>query len=142
MIRRVYICDACEESCEFYMSVSEKHKKKCPSCGKMKLYQDLCGVYCAIKEVKTVAQLAEKNNKEFGKYGLEDRQQAEVNRQKEVYNKKKEKVEKAFPNAKVPEFGIKDPIPETPRFVKKAIESQPTKQKKAERVKKYILEGK
>lgn len=142
MIRRVYICDACEESCEFYMNVSEKHKKKCPSCGKMKLYQDLRGVYCAIKEVKTLAQLAEKNNKEFGKYGLEDRQQAEVNRQKEVYNKKKEKVEKAFPNAKVPEFGIKDPIPETPSNVKTAIAAETNPKKKAERTKKYILEGK
>jgi putative FmdB family regulatory protein len=32
-----YVCDACEHSFEEFQSMSDKHLKKCPKCGKRKL---------------------------------------------------------------------------------------------------------
>lgn len=32
-----YKCDACNATCEFIQSFSEGYKRKCPSCGKLKL---------------------------------------------------------------------------------------------------------
>ncbi len=32
-----YVCDACEHGFELFQSITEKPKRKCPECGRMKL---------------------------------------------------------------------------------------------------------
>lgn len=141
---RGYICDndECAITFEVEQHRDDPRKKKCPACGKFSLYQDLSGIYVGVREVKTIGQLAERNTKKLGTYGLEDREQEEYQKRKDLYNKKKEMIEKSIPKAKVPDFDTKDPIPETPSNVKKAIASLPKGKAKIERTKKYILEGK
>lgn len=143
LIIRHYICDNCGYVLKKEQDRDDpKRYKKCPQCKKNALYQDLSGVYVGVREVKTVGQIAERNTKKLGKYGLQAKEEQEKKRQEQIYNSHKERLEKAFPNAKVPGFNEKSPIPDTPSDVKKAIESQPTKEKREERVNKYILEGK
>ena len=36
-----YVCDACGHELEIFQSMSESPKKKCPECGKMKLYRKI-----------------------------------------------------------------------------------------------------
>jgi putative FmdB family regulatory protein len=73
MPNREYICDNCEHSYEVYQPLHEELHKKCPKCKKNKLYQNLQGITGQIKEVKTLGQFAERQNKKLGKYGLEKR---------------------------------------------------------------------
>lgn len=140
---RYYICEFCDHNVQKEQKPDDpKRYKKCPSCKKNGLYQDLSGVYCGVREVKTLGQVMERNTKKLGTYGLQAKEQEEKERQKQIFESKQEKLKKAFPKAKLPKYGEKDPIPTTPGYVKKAIESQPTEKKRAERAKKYILEGK
>lgn len=32
-----YVCDACEHEFELFQSITEKNKRKCPECGRLKL---------------------------------------------------------------------------------------------------------
>lgn len=36
-----YVCDACGHELEIFQSMSESPKKKCPECGKLKLYRKI-----------------------------------------------------------------------------------------------------
>jgi hypothetical protein len=140
---RYYICEFCDHRVQKEQKPDDpKRYKKCPACKRNGLYQDLSGVYCGVREVKTLGQVMERNTKKLGTYGLQAKEHEEKERQKQIFEGKQEKLKKAFPKAKLPKFEDKSPIPETPGFVKKAIESQTTEKKKAERAKKYILEGK
>lgn len=38
-----YVCQACGHSCEFFQSMSESPKRKCPKCGAMKLQRQIGG---------------------------------------------------------------------------------------------------
>lgn len=38
-----YICQACGHDCEFFQSMSESPKRKCPKCGAMKLQRQIGG---------------------------------------------------------------------------------------------------
>ena len=49
-------------------------KKKCPECGKLKLYQDLTGQHTFVyQECKTLGHQAERNTERMGKYELESK---------------------------------------------------------------------
>lgn len=140
---RGYICDNAE--CEYTFEVEQKRddplKKKCPVCKKFSLYQDLSGIYVGVREVKSVGQLAERNTKALGRYGLEDRLEKEKQEDRKQYNRKKSIIEQKY-GAVVPDYDAKDPIPPTPDNVKKSIASQPDEKSKRERQIKYIMEGK
>lgn len=82
MVTRGYICDACEHTFEVQQPLHEEKLKKCPQCERETLYQDLRGQYHAIREVKTLGQLAERNTKKLGRYGLDSK--VEQERQKKL----------------------------------------------------------
>ena len=69
-----YMCSECKEEFEQFHSIKEPLKKQCPFCELEGLSVVLDGPPVIInKEVKTLGQLAEKNAKALGRYGLEDK---------------------------------------------------------------------
>ena len=38
-----YVCDSCGESVEYFQSMSEGPKRKCPACGRLKLQRQIGG---------------------------------------------------------------------------------------------------
>jgi putative FmdB family regulatory protein len=38
-----YVCQACEHACEYFQSMSESPKRKCPACGALKLQRQIGG---------------------------------------------------------------------------------------------------
>jgi len=72
MVNRSYICDSCNYSFTIKQNMHDSLKKKCPNCGKYKLYQDLVGQRTFVyQEPKTVGHLADRNTERAGKYELE-----------------------------------------------------------------------
>lgn len=71
---RYYICDNCDHQFNVTQKFEDKTLKKCPQCKKLKLYQDLTGMYAfVVKEPTTIGQLADRNTKKMGKYELENK---------------------------------------------------------------------
>ena len=73
MPRYTFLCEKCGEYSEMVSSISEYDKAlseyKCPECNSTKVvrsYED-DNTYCSVKEIKTVMQLAEANEKKYGK---------------------------------------------------------------------------
>ena len=73
MPRYTFLCKKCGEYSEMVSSISEYDqslaKYKCPECNSTKVvrsYED-DNTYCSVKEIKTVMQLAEANEKKYGK---------------------------------------------------------------------------
>ena len=73
MPRYTFVCEKCGEYSEMVSSISEYDqslaKYKCPECNSTKIvrsYED-DNTYCSVKEIKTVMQLAEANEKKYGK---------------------------------------------------------------------------
>lgn len=83
---RAYQCEACDDKfAEIGKRVGYKIKKKCPSCKKMALDTYTVGnISFFVKDVTTLGQLAEKDNKKLGKYGVEDKIRALENSKKEA----------------------------------------------------------
>lgn len=72
MVTRYYICDECDYHFVTEQKIHAPLKKKCPECGKKKLYQDLTGQHSFVyQEPKTLGHLAERNTERAGKYELE-----------------------------------------------------------------------
>jgi putative FmdB family regulatory protein len=95
MPRRYYICDNCEHTFDVTQKFEDKTLKKCPKCKKLKLYQDLTGMYTfVVQEPKTVGQLADRNTKKMGKYELENRMLKDGIPEQIEKREKKEKVQK------------------------------------------------
>lgn len=82
---RGYVCENCgDKFAEIGKRVGYKFKQKCPTCKKLTLDSLIMGDVAAfVKEVTTVGQLAEKDNKKLGKYGVEDKIRA-IKKQKEA----------------------------------------------------------
>ena len=73
MPRYTFVCEKCGEYSEMVSSISEYDQSlaryKCPECNSKKVvrsYED-DNTYCSVKEIKTVMQLAEANEKKYGK---------------------------------------------------------------------------
>ena len=73
MPRYTFVCEKCGEYSEMVSSISEYDqslaKYKCPKCNSTKVvrsYED-DNTYCSVKEIKTAMQLAEANEKKYGK---------------------------------------------------------------------------
>jgi len=62
-----YECSECEHLVEDVVQrFSEKPLKRCPECGKHKLERVISGgLLACVKDVKTIGQLEEKNNKKY-----------------------------------------------------------------------------
>ena len=90
-----YQCDKCEHNFEIAKGFNDSHKKKCPKCGKLSLYQVISPPTIFIKgEATTLGQLADRNTAKMGKYELDDKR---AKQEKGNLKKKKEKgwVEKS-----------------------------------------------
>ena len=73
MPRYTFVCEDCGEYSEMVASIAEYDKAlseyKCPECNSEKVvrsYED-DNTYCSVKEIKTMMQLAEANEKKYGK---------------------------------------------------------------------------
>ena len=73
MPRYTFVCEDCGEYSEMVASIAEYDKAlseyKCPECNSKKVvrsYED-DNTYCSVKEIKTMMQLAEANEKKYGK---------------------------------------------------------------------------
>ena len=73
MPRYTFVCEDCGEYSEMVSSISEYDKSlaeyKCPHCKSknvVRSYED-DNTYCSVKEIKTMMQLAEANEKKYGK---------------------------------------------------------------------------
>ena len=73
MPRYTFLCEKCGEYSEMVSSITEYDKAlseyKCPECNSKKVvrsYED-DNTYCSVKEIKTMMQLAEANEKKYGK---------------------------------------------------------------------------
>lgn len=71
---RGYVCEECgDKFAEIGKRNGYKFKKKCPSCKKLTLDTLILGdVIMFVENVTTIGQLAERDNKKRGKYGVED----------------------------------------------------------------------
>jgi len=68
-----YACSECKEEFETFHSIKEPLRKNCPFCEMPGLAVVLDEPPVIInKEVKTIGQLAEKNAREMGIYGLQE----------------------------------------------------------------------
>ena len=72
---RGYVCEECgDKFAEIGKRVGYKFKKKCPSCHALSLDSLILGdVTGFVDNVTTIGQLADRNNKKLGKYGVEDK---------------------------------------------------------------------
>lgn len=96
MVTRLYFCKNCDHEFETVQPMHEKLKRKCPQCGKLKLEQDLSGGFePTIKKYNTVGSIAEKNTKNLGIYGREDREKQIHDKDKKMIAERKRKIENA-----------------------------------------------
>lgn len=104
-----------------------KLKRKCPECGKYKLYQDLSGQHTFIyQEPKTLGHQASRNTERMGKYDLEERRQKDA------------KVEQAKKQSKKSWYN-----PDGTNLKNELAHlSEGTKEEVAAKKHKYIMEGK
>jgi putative FmdB family regulatory protein len=74
MVTRYYICDNCDHHMVIQQKMNDPLKKKCPECGKLKLYQDLTGQHTFVyQDCKTLGHQAQRNTERMGKYDLESK---------------------------------------------------------------------
>jgi len=73
-----YRCENCGNDFEIRLSIKEDKLKTCESCGEDALDIIIDGPFeLAVKEVKTLGQLAEKNAKSMGKEQLQKKMEAD-----------------------------------------------------------------
>jgi putative FmdB family regulatory protein len=124
-----YKCDSCDHEFEIIQGYQDKRKKKCPVCKKNTLRQVFCAPYIT-GEIKSMGSLAEKNTREMGKYGLEERYR------KDAIERDAVKLE-SLKQAGVIKHDATE-LPKTENTLKKLKNVLPSKAK----TKKYIEEGK
>lgn len=74
MLTYTYECECCGHSFETRQSIKDKALKKCPECGKMKLFRVIGTPLAFItQDPKTVGQLMDRNTKKMGRYEFESR---------------------------------------------------------------------
>ena len=86
-VSRHYICDKCDHEFLAQESIKKAPRRKCPACNKMSLCQNLTGGQPPIvkREATTIGQLAERNSKAMGKFGVAE----QTRKDKEQYSKRK-----------------------------------------------------
>lgn len=108
MITRYYICDSCEHSFEVRQNMNDPLKKKCPQCGKMKLYQDLSGQHAFVyQDPKTLGHQAKRNEQRMGRHLLEEKRAQDEKKQKKPpakwYNSERKNLKKELKHLDTPE---------------------------------------
>jgi putative FmdB family regulatory protein len=86
-----YACKECKEEFEVFHSIKEPLRTICPFCEKAGLSVVLDEPPVIInKEVKTIGQLAEKNAKSLGRYGLEEKMAKDSSLERIKHREKRE----------------------------------------------------
>ena len=120
-MRYDYQCNSCEAIYEIDHKFNET-KKKCYLCGKLKLEKIFLEAPLAFvrQEATTVGQLAERKDKELGKYGLEEARRRLKENNKIAEREKRQEVQSKLPSGVtlVEPGNTKSDLPEN---VKKAI---------------------
>ena len=79
-----YKCSACNYSFEIKQSMNDKQKRKCPECKQTKLEKIIGTPMIFVKgEPQTIGHWAEKNTEKMGRYELEDKKQADGQKEKD-----------------------------------------------------------
>jgi len=90
-----YACSECKEEFEVFHSIKEPLRKDCPFCEKAGLSVVLDEPPVIInKEIKTIGQLAEKNARELGKHGLQEKMAADGTLERVEKRQKREELQK------------------------------------------------
>ena len=90
-----YGCSECKEEFEVFHSIKEPLRKICPFCEKAGLSVVLDEPPVIInKEVKTIGQLAEKNARELGRYGLQEKMASDGSLERIKSREKREQIQK------------------------------------------------
>jgi len=90
-----YACSECKEEFEVFHSIKEPLRKDCPFCQKAGLSVVLDEPPVIInKEVKTIGQLAEKNARELGRYGLQEKMAQDGTVERIKKREKREEIRK------------------------------------------------
>jgi putative FmdB family regulatory protein len=90
-----YACSECKEEFEIFHSIKESLRKICPFCEKAGLSVVLDEPPVIInKEVKTIGQLAEKNARELGRYGLQEKMEADGTFERIKQREKRDEIKK------------------------------------------------
>jgi len=90
-----YACSECKEEFEVFHSIKEPLRKDCPFCEKAGLAVVLDEPPVIInKEVKTIGQLAEKNAREMGKYGLQEKMATDGTIERIKKREKRQEIQK------------------------------------------------
>lgn len=120
---------------EIDQGIKEPKITKCPICEQETFERIFLQAPLGfVKEVKTVGQLAEKNAKAMGRYGLEEAKRLEKENKISKDEAIKQKLRQRFPNAKIPEANKEKPwYGKLPDNLKNAD---------SKRLDKYIIEGK
>jgi putative FmdB family regulatory protein len=115
-----YECSNCEHLVpDIYQKIDDKPLKKCPSCGKNKLFKVVTGgLHASVKNIKTVGQLADANAKK------------NKNKLNEIASKKKEETQQ-------------EPKPwyHDPKYGENASNKEINKMTKEQKIR-YVMEGK
>ena len=145
-MRYDYECQSeeCQILFEVEQSLKSKRLRKCPACGESTLERVILQApLCFIeRDVTTVGQLAERNNKKMGKEGVRATERAIADDMLRQRKENRALVEKNLPEgAKLVDINEGNETPWYGKLDKKAeqlIKSDPTGQK----THKYIMEGK
>lgn len=90
-----YACSECKEEFEVFHSIKEPLRKICPFCEKAGLSVVFNKApVIIIKEIKTIGQLAEKNAKELGQYGLQEKMNTDGTLDRIKKREKREEIQK------------------------------------------------
>lgn len=140
MVNRYYVCDACDYAFVVQQELHDETRlKKCPSCGKHKLYQDLTGQHTFVYgEPKTLHHQAARNTERAGRYQLESEQQ-KIKRANQAAALSKAKKAGLVPETAEELPPVKNPWynPEGKDLTKELKGVLTSKEK----MKKYILDG-
>lgn len=138
-VNRYYICDSCDFSFCIKQEINQKLRKKCPSCGKHKLYQDLTEQHVYCHNITTLGQLGRQNWKKMGTYEKQDRVLAD--KQEAINRKFKPAVERGYITPdKVPSAEFKPAFDPLSKEVKKKLFSGDKKERK-QKIDNYIKKG-
>lgn len=131
----------CQFSFEVRQSIKDKHRyKKCPACERFSLERVIFPSDFFIKDVKTLGQLAEQNNKKLGTYGLQAKERKLQEQQEQNRQARLDSIKKKLP----PGAKIVDRKGEHKPWYGKAPDSVQQKVKSGDQkgLHKYIMEGK
>lgn len=138
MLEYDYECTNCEAEFTVEQRVSDKPKKKCPLCNKVTLQRIITSAPLGFvkQDAKTLGQLAERNEKKFGKDEVKERRALQEEDRKRAIELKNQRAEARLPKGMSIRKPGKSKIAELPSHIKTAVNTGDKS-----RIDKYVMEG-